>query len=59
MEWKQYAARFTNTCHVPSGTRAVRLEFLTRADDILCSDFEAWHFALNYWYLPNYFSVKK
>ena len=38
--------------HVPSGTRAVRLEFLTTADDILCSDFEAWHFALNYWYLP-------
>ena len=30
----------------------MRLEFLTRADDILCSDFEAWHFALNYWYLP-------
>ncbi len=38
--------------HVPSGTRAVRLEVLTGADDILCSDFEAWHFALNYWYLP-------
>ena len=30
----------------------MRLEFLTTADDILCSDFEAWHFALNYWYLP-------
>lgn len=38
--------------HVRAGTRAVRLEFLTRADDILCSDFQAWHFVLNYWYLP-------
>jgi hypothetical protein len=36
----------------PRGSRAVRLEFFTMADEVLCSDFEAWHFALNYWYLP-------
>jgi hypothetical protein len=54
LKWSRNSARpdLRTPGHVPSGTRAVRLEFLTTADDILCSDFEAWHFALNYWYLP-------
>jgi Domain of unknown function (DUF3841) len=55
LRWSGNSARpdLRTPGHVPSGTRAVRLEFLTRADDILCSDFEAWHFALNYWYQPD------
>ena len=38
--------------HVPQARARCASSCLTRADDILCSDFEAWHFALNFWYLP-------
>lgn len=38
--------------HVSVGVKAVRIEF--NAPDSLClaSNFEAWHFVLNNWYLP-------
>lgn len=38
--------------HLPSGTVGVRLELDVDPDDVLLSDFELWHYVLNYWYLP-------
>jgi len=54
VRWNQSSTRpdLRASGHVRSGVRAVRLEFSMRLEDVLCSDFEAWHFALNYWYLP-------
>ena len=37
--------------HLARGTRGVRIEFETN-DPVLLSDFELWHYVLNYWYLP-------
>ena len=38
--------------HLPSGVQGVRVE--CRLDDrrVLLSDFDLWHYVLNYWYLP-------
>ena len=38
--------------HLPEGTKGVRVE--CRVDDcrVLLSDFDLWHYVLNYWYLP-------
>jgi hypothetical protein len=38
--------------HLPQGFRGVRVE--CRVDDrrVLLSDFDLWHYVLNYWYLP-------
>jgi hypothetical protein len=38
--------------HLENGHRGVRLEFIVPEDRILLSDFELWHFILNYGYLP-------
>ena len=38
--------------HLPSGTAGVRLELEVNPDDVLLSDFDLWHYVLNYWYLP-------
>jgi len=38
--------------HVPKGERGVRIEFEISDRLVLLSDFELWHYALNYWYLP-------
>jgi len=35
------------------GERAVRIEFEMNDDSVLLSDFELWHYVLNYWYLPS------
>jgi hypothetical protein len=40
-----------SSLHVPGGTRAVRIEFEIADDQILLSDFGAWHTPLNYCYL--------
>lgn len=40
------------SAHLARGVRGVRLEFAAAADAILLSDFDAWHFVLNNWYLP-------
>jgi len=40
------------SAHVARGVRAVRVEFVTDAAAVLFSDFDAWHFVLNGWYLP-------
>ena len=37
--------------HVARGVRGVRLEFTAAAHAVLLSDFNAWQFVLNEWYL--------
>lgn len=38
--------------YLPRGERGVRVEFAIGNDRVLLSDFDLWHYALNYWYLP-------
>jgi hypothetical protein len=38
--------------HLPSGTPGIRLELEVQDDRVLLSDFDLWHYVLNYWYLP-------
>jgi len=38
--------------HLPTGTQGVRIEVELDEGRVLLSDFELWHYALNYWYLP-------
>ena len=40
------------TGHLPKGTRGVRIECKVSDERVLLSDFELWHFVLNYGYLP-------
>lgn len=39
--------------HLPLGTQGVRLELEITDDRVLLSDFELWHYVLNYSYLPS------
>jgi hypothetical protein len=39
--------------HIPTGETAVLIEFHVEASEVLLSDFELWHYVLNYWYLPH------
>jgi hypothetical protein len=41
--------------HLPRGESGVRIEFQCPDSSVLLSDFELWHFVLNYWYLPESF----
>ena len=38
--------------HLLKGERGVRIEFRVSDRLILLSDFDLWHYVLNYWYLP-------
>lgn len=38
--------------HLPSGTRGYRIAFTIPDKQVVLSDFELWHYVLNYWYLP-------
>jgi hypothetical protein len=38
--------------HLPRGEQGVRIEFEIDDGLVLLSDFELWHYVLNYWYLP-------
>jgi hypothetical protein len=38
--------------HLPTGERGVLIESMAPAADVLLSDFQLWHYALNYWHLP-------
>jgi len=38
--------------HLPKGVRGVRVELQVADDRVLLSDFDLWHYVLNYWYLP-------
>lgn len=37
--------------YLPAGERGVRIKFEIDDDLVLLSDFELWHYVLNYWYL--------
>ncbi len=56
--WLQYAGvkrkrpDLRRSAHLPRGTRGFRIEFTVDEDAVLVSDFELWHYVLNYWYLP-------
>ena len=39
--------------HLPVGTRGYRIGFAVPENRVLLSDFELWHYALNYWYLAS------
>lgn len=41
-----------SAAHLPRGQRGVRIEFQIDDHLVLLSDFELWHYVLNYWYLP-------
>lgn len=36
----------------PKGSEWVRIEFKLDECEVLLSDFDLWHYVLNYWYLP-------
>jgi len=38
--------------HLPRNEKGVRIEFNCHEKAALLSDFELWHYVLNYWYLP-------
>ena len=38
--------------HLPKCQRGVRIEFEQSDKGVLLSDFDLWHYVLNYWYLP-------
>ena len=38
--------------YLPRGERGVRVELEVDEDRVLLSDFDLWHYVLNYWYLP-------
>ncbi len=56
--WYQWADRdrpkpdLRASRHLARGVRGVRLELEITASSVLLSDFELWHYVLNYWYLP-------
>jgi hypothetical protein len=39
--------------YLPKGERGVRIECRVADDRVLLSDFDLWHYVLNYWYLPD------
>ncbi len=41
-----------SSAHLPKGQRGVRIEFEQSDKEVLLSDFDLWHYVLNYWYLP-------
>lgn len=57
--WQQYDGAhgkrpdLRSSGHLPTGTRGYRIAFTIPDADVLLSDFELWHYALNYWYLPS------
>ncbi len=36
-----------------AGSKGVRIQIEINENEVLLSDFELWHFVLNYWYLPS------
>lgn len=39
------------SAHLPSGMKGVRLQIELQPEQVLLSDFDLWHYVLNYWYL--------
>lgn len=57
--WQQYDGihrkrpDLRSSGHLPAGTRGYRIGFTVPDSCVLLSDFELWHYALNYWYLAS------
>lgn len=55
--WYQWAGKrckpdLRSGGHLARGEWSVRLELQVTDDRVLLSDFDLWHYVLNYWYLP-------
>jgi len=56
--WNQYQGNskkkpdLRSSGYLPKGTKGVRIKFDIDESSVLLSDFELWHYVLNYWYLP-------
>ena len=51
-EGKRRKPDLRRSAHLPKGQRGVRIEFEQSDKGVLLSDFDLWHYVLNYWYLP-------
>ncbi|MDE2697933.1 MAG: DUF3841 domain-containing protein [Gemmatimonadota bacterium] len=51
-EGKRRKPDLRRSAHLPKGQCGVRIEFEQSDKGVLLSDFELWHYVLNYWYLP-------
>ena len=54
-QWEDERSRrpdLRSSGHLPKGEPGVRIEFEIEDNLVLLSDFELWHYVLNYWYLP-------
>lgn len=55
--WRQYEGPrrprpdLRHACWLEKDWEGVRIEFEADEESALCSDFELWHYVLNYWYL--------
>lgn len=56
--WYQYESELTRRPdlrrkgHLPRGEIGYLIEFWVDDESVMLSDFDLWHFVLNYWYLP-------
>lgn len=56
--WRQYESAtkrrpdLRRSCHLPRGEQGCRIEFLVDEAAVVQSDFQLWHYVLNYGYLP-------
>ncbi len=54
-QWQGHNKRrpdLRSTAHLPKGSHGIRIEIEVDEKNVLLSDFELWHYVLNYWYLP-------
>ena len=51
-EGKRRKPDLRSSGYLSKGQRGVRIEFEQSDKGVLLSDFELWHYVLNYWYLP-------
>ncbi len=42
-----------NTALLPRGTKGVRMEIRKKESEVLLSDFDLWHYVLNYWHIAD------
>ena len=57
--WFQYDSQkkrrpdLRNSCLLEKGTNGVRIEFEKPDNEVLLSDYDLWHFVLNYWHVSD------
>ncbi len=51
-EGKRCKPDLRSSGYLPKGDQGLRLELQVADDRVLLSDFDLWHYVLNYWYLP-------